>query len=274
VFQVWTSPTLYVDARARARDSGLPPPRALRAASAPVCSGRCRPAWRSSPRSARHPCAGNAVTVSRVAQALGERVDLSVWDLSAAEEASIEAEIEAYAPALITRSTPTARGRSPYAWRSGAVCRSWSPARAPTRIMTSTIRTAPTWFEERAKERSGDRLPLVDCRQDRVSAAGLRERSGVVPRVRRPSPEPRRSISPRAGRCLGTGPVRAPRRHSRVKEPGVSPRAGSVGWLRSLPEIQLLYAGPALNPVWPMGCSAPGGDPVGAPHRRGSRTPR
>src|SRR5439155_158176 len=25
------------------------------------------------------------------------------------------------------------------------MCPSWSPARAPTRIMTSTIRTAPTW---------------------------------------------------------------------------------------------------------------------------------
>src|SRR5256885_8423125 len=37
---------------------------------------------------------GNAVTVSRVAQALrGSGVELSVWDLSAGEEASIQAEI-------------------------------------------------------------------------------------------------------------------------------------------------------------------------------------
>src|SRR5436309_3459928 len=45
---------------------------------------------------------GNAVTVARVAQGLGERgVELRVWDLSVASPATIEAEVEAYRPALV-----------------------------------------------------------------------------------------------------------------------------------------------------------------------------
>jgi L-malate glycosyltransferase len=45
---------------------------------------------------------GNAVTVARIARALEERgVELSLWDLSTGDEASIAAEIAAYAPALI-----------------------------------------------------------------------------------------------------------------------------------------------------------------------------
>jgi len=45
---------------------------------------------------------GNAVTVSRIARGVGERgVELRVWDLSVASAAAIEAEVEAYRPALI-----------------------------------------------------------------------------------------------------------------------------------------------------------------------------
>ncbi len=45
---------------------------------------------------------GNAVTVTRVARGLRERnVELSVWDLSLASEGAVEAEVEAYRPALI-----------------------------------------------------------------------------------------------------------------------------------------------------------------------------
>src|SRR5262249_46563620 len=45
---------------------------------------------------------GNAVTVARISRALERSgVELSVWDLSTGDEASIAADIEAYAPALI-----------------------------------------------------------------------------------------------------------------------------------------------------------------------------
>src|SRR5438093_107184 len=45
---------------------------------------------------------GNAVTVSRIAQGLGERgVEVCLWDLSAASAPTIESEVEAYRPALI-----------------------------------------------------------------------------------------------------------------------------------------------------------------------------
>src|SRR5262245_40596035 len=45
---------------------------------------------------------GNAVTVARIARALeGSGVELSLWDLSTRDEASIEAGIAEYAPTLI-----------------------------------------------------------------------------------------------------------------------------------------------------------------------------
>lgn len=45
---------------------------------------------------------GNAVTVARVAHGLGERgIALAVWDLAAKPEPVVEAEVEAYEPALV-----------------------------------------------------------------------------------------------------------------------------------------------------------------------------
>ncbi len=45
---------------------------------------------------------GNAVTVDRVARGLGERgLDVRVWDLAVTPEATVEAEVAAYRPALV-----------------------------------------------------------------------------------------------------------------------------------------------------------------------------
>ena len=45
---------------------------------------------------------GNAITVDRIARGLRDRgVELGVWDLSVTAEATVEAEVQAYAPALI-----------------------------------------------------------------------------------------------------------------------------------------------------------------------------
>jgi len=105
-----------------------------------------------------------------------------------------------------------------------------------------------------------DRLPLVDCRQDRVSAAGTSERLAVVP-VRRPSLSETFDLAARWPLAFGTGPCSCSRRHSRGQEPGVSPRAArSAGEVASGNPAALRWSG-AQPRCGRWAAARPGGDP-------------
>jgi len=112
----------------------------------------------------------------------------------------------------------------------------------------------------RALEGAGRVTVFHSSIADRIASAlpGLRERLAVVPQsVDLPLSEAFDLAG--AGRCLRTGPVRAPRRHSRGQEPEF-PSRRSVAWLRALPEIRLLYAAAVLNSGVADGLAArPGG---------------
>src|SRR5438874_1324287 len=68
----------------------------------PVCSGPMSPRVALLSPFAFPSVRGNAVTVARVARGLRARgVELDVWDLSLRPEAAVEAEVDAFRPAVI-----------------------------------------------------------------------------------------------------------------------------------------------------------------------------
>jgi L-malate glycosyltransferase len=192
---------------------------------------------------------GNAVTVTRVALGLRERgVELRVWDLATTAASTVEADVEAYRPALI---------HAFHARRAGPLA-----ARLAGRIhvplvvtLTGTDANHDLVDPERA---TGVRSVLDGAARvtafhetivTRVAAAvpGLRERLIVVPQaVRLPEGEAfdlgARWPLP-SSRALFVFPagVRA------VKRP-LFPLAPLGRAVAAVPEIRLAYAGPLLDP--------------------------
>jgi len=191
---------------------------------------------------------GNAVTVSRIAQALrGSGVELSVWDLSAGEEASIEADVEAYAPALI---------HAFHAYRTGPLAVRLALRSDVPLVVTCTDTDANHDLDDpdradvvrRALEGASRVTVFHSSIADRIASAlpGLRERLAVVPQsVDLPMSE---ALDLAARWPLPSGRVLfvLPAGIRGVKNPEF-PLAPLGRLVRALPEIRLLYAGPVLN---------------------------
>jgi len=192
---------------------------------------------------------GNAVTVSRIAQGLGERgVEVCLWDLSAANAPTIESEVEAYRPALIHafhayRVGPLALGLAQRVEAPLVVTLTgtdanhdlFDPERAASvrRVLGGAGRI--TVFHQSVGERVGEAMPdvvgrlVVVAQSVRLPAADLFDLQKRWPRP--------------PGTILFVFPVglRA------VKNPAFA--LAPLGRLvRTIPEIRLLYAGPVLEP--------------------------
>ena len=192
---------------------------------------------------------GNAVTVARVAQGLGERgVELRVWDLSAKTEATIEAEIEAYRPALI---------HAFHAYRTGPLALRMARRVAIPLVVTLTGTDANHDLVE-AERAAGARLVLEGAARltafhqsivDRVATTlpDVRGRLVVVPQsVRLPTSEcfdlqTRWPLPPRSVLFVFPAGLRT------VKNPAF-PLAPLGRLVPAFPEIHLLYVGPVLDP--------------------------
>jgi glycosyltransferase involved in cell wall biosynthesis len=191
---------------------------------------------------------GNAVTVARISRALeGSGVELSVWDLSTGDEASIAAEIEAYAPALI---------HAFHAYRTGPLAMRLSLGSGLPLVVTCTGTDAnhdledPSRAEVVRKVLDGAARVTVfhSSVADRILTVlpALRERLTVVPQsVNLPASEvfdlaAHWPLPP--GRVLFVLPagIRG------VKNPAM-PLAPLGRLVKTLPEIRLLYVGPVLN---------------------------
>jgi L-malate glycosyltransferase len=192
---------------------------------------------------------GNAVTVARVALGLQERgVELRVWDLGTTAAATVEADVEAYRPALI---------HAFHAGRAGPLA-----ARLARRIqvpLVVTLTGTDANHDLFDPERTADVRSVLESAArvtafhativERVAAAlpELRERPVVVPQaVRLPAGEDfdlgARWWLP-SNRTLFVFPagVRA------VKNP-LFPLAPLGRAVAAVPEIRLAYAGPLLDP--------------------------
>ena len=192
---------------------------------------------------------GNAVTVTRVAQGLGERgIELRVWDLSTSADATIEAEVQAYRPALI---------HAFHAYRTGPLALRLARRTAIPLVVTFTGTDANHDLFD------AERAPLV--RQVLEGAARLTAfHTSIADRVTRVLPDlrgrlvvvPQSVILPRGAtfdlRARWPLPAQTalfvfPAGIRAVKNPGFP--LGPLGRLvRHLPEIHLLYAGPLLDP--------------------------
>src|SRR5438105_6997407 len=126
---------------------------------------------------------GNAVTVARIASGLAERgLDVRVWDRSARDEEAIEAEVEAFAPALI---------HAFHAWRVGPLAlRLARRAEIPLVVtLTGTDANHDLFDPERASvvrrvlEGASRLTAFHDSIAERVAGAlpDLRDRLVVVP---------------------------------------------------------------------------------------------
>jgi glycosyltransferase involved in cell wall biosynthesis len=192
---------------------------------------------------------GNAVTVARIALALERSgVELSVWDLSTRDDASIAVEIAAYAPALI---------HAFHAYRTGPLAMRLALGNQVPFVVTCTGTDAnhdlddPSRAEVVRKVLEGaGRVTVFDSSiADRILTVlpALRERLTVVPQsVDLPTSETF-DLAARwplpGGRVLFVFPagIRG------VKNPAL-PLAPLGRLVRTLPEIRLLYVGPVLDP--------------------------
>ena len=192
---------------------------------------------------------GNAVTVSRVAEGLGERgVDLRLWDLSAAGASTIEAEIAAYRPTLI---------HAFHAYIAGPLAlRLAQRVEAPLVVtLTGTDANHDLFDGERAPEvrrvlEGAARVTAFHqsvAEQVATALPGVGQRLVVVPQsVRWPAGEPfdlraRWPLPSSTVLFVFPGGLRA------VKRPAFP--LGPLGRLAAaMPEIRLLYAGPVLEP--------------------------
>jgi L-malate glycosyltransferase len=191
---------------------------------------------------------GNAVTVDRIARGLRERgVTLRVWDLSAVEEATVAADVEAYRPSLIHafhafRAGPLAlrlarRAEIPLVVTltgTDANHDLFDPERAPLVRRVLEGAAAVTAFHESIVSRVAATLPDVA------------ERLVVVPQaVRFVAAEPfdlaaRWALPPTRVLFVFPAGIRM------VKRP-LMPLPAFDGLVAAHPEIRLLYAGPVLD---------------------------
>jgi len=193
---------------------------------------------------------GNAVTVARIARALeASGVELSVWDLSTGNEASLAAGIEAYAPTLI---------HAFHAYRAGPLAMRLARQRGVPFVVTCTGTDAnhdlrdPSRAEivKKVLERAGRVTVFHSSIADRILTAmpAVQERLTVVPQsVDLPMSEAFDLAAHwplPAGRILFALPagIRA------VKNPTL-PLAPLSRLVNTLPEIRLVYVGPVLDPV-------------------------
>jgi len=191
---------------------------------------------------------GNAVTVARIACALKRSgVELSVWDLSTGDEASITAEIEAYTPALI---------HAFHAYRTGPLAMRLARGSRLPLVVTCTGTDANHDLEDpfraevvREVLNGAGRVTVFHSSvADRILTAlpALRERLTVVPQsVDLPTSE---TFDLAAHWALPRGRVLfvLPAGIRRVKNP-VMPLAPLGRLVKTLPAIRLLYVGPVIN---------------------------
>jgi len=193
---------------------------------------------------------GNAVTVARIARALAASgVELSVWDLSRGNEASITAGVAAYAPALI---------HAFHAYRAGPLAMRLALQRGVPFVVTCTGTDAnhdlhdPPRAEmvKKVLEGAGRVTVFHSSIADRILTVmpAVRERLTVVPQsVDLPVSEAFDLAAHwplPAGRILFALPagIRG------VKNPTL-PLSPLGRLVHALPEIRLLYVGPVLDPV-------------------------
>jgi glycosyltransferase involved in cell wall biosynthesis len=191
---------------------------------------------------------GNAVTVARIAKALeSSGVELSLWDLSTRNEASIEAGIAEYAPALI---------HAFHAYRAGPLAMRLALRSRVPLVVTCTGTDAnhdlddPSRAEAVQKVLNGaGRVTVFHASiADRILKVlpAMRERLTVVPQsVDLPMGEAfdlaaRWPLPPERVLFLLPAGIRA------VKNPAF-PLAPLGRLVMTLPEIRLLYVGPVLN---------------------------
>ena len=192
---------------------------------------------------------GNAVTVARVARGLRARGgELRVWDLSVTPEAAVEAEVEAYRPALV---------HAFHAWRAGPLAlRLARRAELPLVVtLTGTDANLDLFDPERAPAvrhvlESAARLTVFHASiAERVAGAlpDLRARIVVVPQAVSPARGERFDLSARwplpPERVLFVFPAGL----REVKRPRL-PLGPLDRVVARRPEIRLLYAGPILDP--------------------------
>jgi len=191
---------------------------------------------------------GNAVTVARIACALKRSgVELSVWDLSTGDEASITAQIEAYTPALI---------HAFHAYRAGPLAMRLALGSRLPLVVTCTGTDANHDLEDpfraevvREVLNGAGRVTVFHSSvADRIltTLPALRERLTVVPQsVDLPTSE---TFDLAAHWALPRGRVLfvLPAGIRRVKNP-VMPLAPLGRLVKTLPAIRLLYVGPVIN---------------------------
>lgn len=193
---------------------------------------------------------GNAVTVDRIARGLRQRgVDLAVWDISAAPEAVIEAEVEAFTPALI---------HAFHAYRVGPLALRLSrrmevplvltltgtdanhdlfdPERAPVVRRVLEGAASLVVFHESIGERIGRALPDLRGRLAAIPQAALLTTSEPLDLGARWAALPAR-------RTLFVFPAGV----RMVKNPRL-PLAPLGRLVARRPEVRLLYVGPLLDP--------------------------
>jgi len=192
---------------------------------------------------------GNAVTVSRVARGLAERaIDLKVWDLSVTGTATIESEVEAYAPTLI---------HAFHAHRAGPLALGLAQRVEVPLVVTLTGTDANHDLSDAARGPvirqvlEGAGCITVFHRSVGALVAAvlphLSSRTVVVPQsVRLPEADPfdlskHWPLPPRTVLFAFPVGLRA------VKDP-VFPMAPLGRLVQTIPEIRLLYAGPIIEP--------------------------
>ncbi|MBI4637581.1 MAG: glycosyltransferase family 4 protein [Candidatus Rokubacteria bacterium] len=191
---------------------------------------------------------GNAVTVARIARGLRERgVDLRVWDLSLTPEGAIEAEVDAYRPALVHAFHAFRVG--PLALRLARLAEIplvvtitgtdanhdlFDPERASTvrRVLEGAARI--TVFHASMAERIGAALPDLRGRLTTVAqAARLEVGESFDLQARWPLPAERVLFVFPAGIRMVKNPMLPLRPLERL--------------VTRHPEVRLLYAGPVLD---------------------------
>lgn len=191
---------------------------------------------------------GNAVTVARIAKALeGSGVELSLWDLSTRDEASIEAGIAEFAPALI---------HAFHAYRAGPLAMRLALRSGVPLVVTCTGTDANHDLDDPSRAEAvqevlngAGRVTVFHASiADRILTVlpAMRERLTVVPQsVDLPMGEAfdlaaRWPLPPERVLFLLPAGIRA------VKNPAF-PLAPLGRLVMTLPEIRLLYVGPVLN---------------------------
>jgi glycosyltransferase involved in cell wall biosynthesis len=191
---------------------------------------------------------GNAVTVARIARALERSgVELSVWDLSTSDEASIAAGIAAYAPALI---------HAFHAYRTGPLATRLALGSRVPLVVTCTGTDANHDLEDPSRAevvrkvlKAAGRVTVFHSSiADRILTVlpALRERLTVVAQsVDLPTSETfdlaaRWPLPPERVLFVLPAGIRG------VKNPTL-PLASLGRLVKLVPEIRLLYVGPVLN---------------------------